>query len=40
VAIAGRLRTETTMTWKWIAQHLIMGSAEHAANCVRQNNYE
>jgi len=37
VAIARRLRTETTMSWKWIAQNLIMGSAQYAANCVQQN---
>jgi REP element-mobilizing transposase RayT len=36
VAIARRLRTETTMSWKWIAQNLIMGSAQYAANCVQQ----
>jgi len=40
VAIARRLRTETTMSWKWIAQNLIMGSAQYAANCVQQNNHE
>jgi hypothetical protein len=38
VAIARRLRAETTMSWKWIAQNLIMESAQYAANCVQQNN--
>jgi hypothetical protein len=34
--LAERLRTETTMTWKWIAQRLRMGSAGYVANCLRQ----
>jgi REP element-mobilizing transposase RayT len=40
VAIAGRLRAETTMNWKWIAQKLSMGSTAYAADCVRQTNHE
>jgi hypothetical protein len=40
VAIARRLRAETTMSWNWIAQNLMMGSAQYAANCVQQNNHE
>ncbi len=33
--IAHRLRTETTMTWAWIASHLQMGTAGYAANSLR-----
>lgn len=33
--IAQRLRSETTMTWAWIASHLQMGTAGYAANSVR-----
>jgi hypothetical protein len=33
--IAERLRTETTMTWAWIASHLQMGTAGYAANSLR-----
>src|SRR3954463_3212867 len=33
--IARRLRTETTMTWKWIAEQLVMGARGYAANRVR-----
>ena len=39
-AVARRLRGEKTMSWKWIAQNLIMGSAQYAANGVQQNNNE
>ena len=35
VAIAARLRSETTMTWAWIAGHLQMGTAGYAANTLR-----
>jgi hypothetical protein len=35
VRIAKRLRTETTMTWAWIADALKMGSSGYVANCVR-----
>jgi putative transposase len=35
VKIALRLRTETTMSWQWIAERLVMGSGPYAANCVR-----
>ncbi|HTY88408.1 MAG TPA: transposase [Candidatus Acidoferrum sp.] len=34
--IAQRLRSETTMTWAWIASHLQMGTAGYAANSLRQ----
>jgi hypothetical protein len=30
-----RLRTETTMSWKWIATRLAMGHWRSAANAVR-----
>ena len=33
--VAERLRSETTMTWSWIASHLQMGTAGYAANAVR-----
>jgi REP element-mobilizing transposase RayT len=33
--IAARLRSETTMTWAWIASHLQMGTAGYAANALR-----
>jgi len=32
VAIAARLRKETTMTLKWIAEHLMMGSWNNVSN--------
>ncbi len=35
VQMARRLRTETTMSWKWIAQQLRMGHWRSAANAVR-----
>jgi REP-associated tyrosine transposase len=35
VKIARRLRTETTMTLKWIAQRLKMGTGGHVAHCLR-----
>ncbi len=35
VQIAARLRTQTTMSWKWIAQRLRMGHWRSAANAVR-----
>jgi hypothetical protein len=35
VKIALHLRTETTMTWDWIAQRLAMGEGAYAANSVR-----
>src|SRR5438105_222349 len=35
VQMATRLRTETTMSWKWIAQRLSMGHWRSAANAVR-----
>jgi putative transposase len=34
LAIAGRLRRETTMTFQWIAEHLVMGSASNVANLL------
>jgi len=36
IALARRLRTETTMSWTWIAKRLHMGAAAYAANCVRK----
>jgi len=35
VQVAQRLRSETTMTWNWIAARLHMGAAGYAANCSR-----
>ena len=35
VKIAGRLRSETTMTLNWIAERLSMGVAGYAAQCLR-----
>jgi len=36
IRIARRLRSETTMTWSWIAAHLHMGAVGYAAQCVRE----
>jgi hypothetical protein len=36
VQIARRLRSETTMTWAWIAAHLRMGAPGYAANRLRK----
>ena len=36
IKIARRLRSETTMTWGWIAAHLHMGSVGYAAQCLPQ----
>jgi len=33
--LARQLRRETTMTWKWIAQRLNMGTAGSLANLLR-----
>jgi REP-associated tyrosine transposase len=33
---AGRLRAETTMTWRWIAERLAMGHWRTAVNAVRR----
>ena len=33
--IAARLRAETTMTWRWIAEQLAMGHWRTAANVAR-----
>ena len=38
IALARRLRTETTMTWAWIAKRLHMGAPGYAANCVRKGS--
>jgi len=35
VKIALRLRQETTMTWAWITDQLLMGTGGSAANAVR-----
>lgn len=41
VAIAGRLRTETTMTLKWIAAELRMGAWTHVSNLLsRQRQHQ
>jgi len=37
VKIARRLRSQTTMTLAWIAQHLNMGAPGSLANCLRNN---
>jgi REP element-mobilizing transposase RayT len=37
VEIARRLRSETTMTWAWIALHLRMGAPGYAANACRNH---
>jgi hypothetical protein len=34
VEIALRLRIETSITLKWIAQHLSMGTWNNVANCI------
>jgi len=34
VKMAWRLRHESTMTLKWIAQRLHMGSWTHVSNCL------
>jgi hypothetical protein len=36
VVIARRLRQESTMTLKWIAQRLRMGAWTHVSNCLVQ----
>jgi REP element-mobilizing transposase RayT len=35
LAMALRLRRETTMNWDWIAERLVMGVGPYAAACVR-----
>lgn len=35
IEMAKHLRTQTTMTWRWIAAHLKMGAPEYAANVCR-----
>ena len=37
IKMARRLRSETTMTWDWIAEQLVMGTAGHAANRLRRS---
>ena len=37
IKIARRLRSETTMTWDWIAEQLVMGTAGHVANRLRKS---
>jgi hypothetical protein len=37
--IAWPLRTETTLTFQWIARHLSMGAPGYAANCLRTANH-
>jgi len=36
VALAKALRSETTMSLKWIARHLEMGSWTHVSDLLRQ----
>jgi hypothetical protein len=36
IAVEGRLRTGTTMSWGWIASRLAMGTAGYAAHCLRR----
>jgi hypothetical protein len=36
VQMARRLRAETTMSLKWIAERLAMGSASMVTHCLRQ----
>jgi hypothetical protein len=36
VQMARRLRAETTMSLKWIAERLVMGSASMVTHCLRQ----
>src|ERR1043165_1993420 len=36
VQMAGQLRAQTTMTLKWIAQRLKMGTWTHVSNCLVQ----
>ena len=38
IRIARRLRTETTMTWDWIAEHLVMGTPGYTADCLRKRS--
>jgi len=40
VEIAWRLRQQSTMTLKWIAQRLRMGSWTYASNCLAQKHRE
>ena len=40
VEIAGRLRQQTTMSLKWIAQQLHMGSWTHLSNLLAQKRKE
>ncbi len=40
LAIAQRLRAETTMTWAWIASQLQLGTAGYAANSLRLRRAE
>jgi REP element-mobilizing transposase RayT len=40
VAMAWRLRAETTMSLKWIAQRLAMGTWTHVSNCLVQKRKE
>ena len=40
MAIAWRLRQETTMTLQWVAQRLRMGAWTHVSNCLVQRRKE
>jgi len=37
--IAARLRAETTMTLKWITEHLSMGAPGYVSDCLRTAKY-
>jgi len=37
VELARRLREETTMTWQWIAERLVMGHWRTAYNAVHHS---
>ncbi len=38
IEAARRLRTQTTMTLAWIAQHMSLGTPGSLANCLRSNS--
>jgi hypothetical protein len=38
VQVASQLQAQTTMTLKWIAQRLKMGTWTHLSNCLVQNH--
>lgn len=36
IKMARRLRAETTMTWGWIGERLVMGTSGYTADCLRR----